>query len=46
MSTKTKKIQVLMSEAEFEAFKAYAKTLDMSMSDILRKHVQKILKLW
>lgn len=44
MTNKTKKIQVLVKECEFEAFKAHAKNLDISMSDILRKHVKEILE--
>lgn len=44
MTNKTKKIQVLVSEAEFMAFKHHAENLDASMSDILRRYVKEIIR--
>jgi predicted DNA binding CopG/RHH family protein len=40
MATRTKRIQVVLSEDEFEKFKQYAKSKGLAMSEILRDYVK------
>jgi hypothetical protein len=43
MATRTRKIQVVVSEVEMEKFKQYAESKGVAMSEILRDHVKSLI---
>jgi hypothetical protein len=44
MTSKSKKIQVLVQESDFTEFQIYAESIGTTMSDILRRYVKEVLQ--
>jgi hypothetical protein len=44
MPVRTKRVQVILSEIEFEKFKEYTERMGISMSELLRDYVKKLIK--
>ena len=43
MATRTRKIQVVVSESEMEAFRKYAESKELAMSEILRDYIKSLV---
>lgn len=44
MASRDKRIQVVLSDKEFEWFKAYTNSQSTSMSEFLRDHIKELMK--